>query len=619
MRDKVENFVVTLYRGTKSVWKKYHFLVPPRLWKKYIKLLLNIRPVRDGFLDPMNKKDYNKWLKTKPDSQAPAPKKRLGYKPLISFIVPVYNVKPQYLKECIDSILNQTYKNIEICIVDDASTNQETKDTLKSYEKNKRIKIKYRTENGHISRASNDALKMASGEYVALMDNDDIIPENAIYEVVYVLNQDRSIDMVYTDEDKLDTDGLRCLPNFKSDFAPDSFYSSNFLSHLGVLRKSIIDKIGGFRVGFEGAQDYDLYLRFTEKTNRIYHLPKILYHWRMIEGSTSKEMDNKNYALLRGKKALEEALKRRKIEGTVVIPDGVQSYVVKYAIKHNPKVSIIIPTRDMAKLVKRCLKSIYERTTYQNYEIIVVNNNSCKRSTFRLFKKYQKNHNNFKVIDAPIEFNYSMLNNIAVEKSSGDYIVLLNNDTKIITRNWLELMLGYASQKHVGAVGVKLVYPDNTIQHGGVILGLGVGSHAFMNIDRKAKVWGWRLSVPYNYSAVTAACLMVSRKKWGEVGGLEEYLKVEFNDVDLNLKLLEKGYYNVFLPMVEVVHYESKSRGANNTPEKKKRSKIEHKYMYENWGDIIANDPFYNPSFTRKTWYMLDRTKPRRKNAKNPR
>lgn len=615
MKDRLENFFVTLYRGTKSAWRKYHLLIPPKLWWKYIKLLLGFRPPRSTLLDPMNKENYNEWLESNPKSQAKSPVKRLKYRPLISFIIPVYNVKPEYLKACIDSVLAQTYKNIEICIVDDASTSKETLDALKLYEKRKNVKIKHRAKNGHISRTSNDALKMASGEYVALMDNDDIIPDNAIYEVVLALNEDPTIDMVYTDEDKIDIDGKRCLPNFKSDFAPDTFFSSNYMSHLGVLRKSIIDKIGGFRVGFEGAQDYDLYLRFLEKTDRVYHLPKILYHWRMVEGSTAAKMDNKNYAMERGRLALEEALKRRKIKGKVVIPEGVQSYVIEYDIDKKSKISIIIPTRDMAKLLKRCLKSVYEKTTYQNFEVIVVNNNSSKKSTFKLFNKYKEEHDNFHVIDAPIEFNYATLNNLAVEQATGDYIVLLNNDTEVITPNWLELMLGYASQKHVGAVGAKLLYSDRTIQHGGVILGLGIGSHAFVGLNEDARVWGWRLSVPYNYSAVTGACLMVSRKKWNEVGGLEEALKVEFNDVDFNLKLLEKGYYNVFLPMVVLFHHESKSRGKDDTAEKKKRSKVEHKYMYSRWGEEIKNDRFYNPSFSRATWYVLDRGKKRNKNG----
>lgn len=603
----IENFFVTLYRGTKSSWKKYHLLIPPKLWWKYIKLLLGIRPVKKEYYNPAIKEQYNLWLKNNPQNSGKMV--RLKYQPLVSFLVPVYNVESKYLRECLDSILGQIYKNIEVCVVDDASTKEETKKVLREYEKKKKVKVKYRTKNGHISRATNDALKMAKGEFVALMDNDDTIPENAIYEVVKVLNQNRKIDMVYTDEDKIDTDGEFCEPSFKSDFAPESFYSSNYLSHLGVLRKSIVEKIGGFRPGYEGAQDYDLYLRFLEQADRIYHLPMILYHWRKIEGSTSMEIDNKDYALVRGKRALEDALERRGIKGTVTIAEDVPLYKIRYKIIGNPKVSIIIPTKDMAKLLKKCLRSIYKRTTYQNFEVVVVNNNSTEKKTFRLFEKYKGKHDNFRVIDAPIKFNYSKLNNIAARQTKSDYILLLNNDTEVITPDWLEWMIGYAEQEHVGTVGVKLLYRDRTIQHGGVVLGLGVGSHAFMGLGEYALVWGGRLSVPYNYSAVTAACLMVSRKKWEEVGGLEEDLQVAYNDVDFNLKLLEEGYYNVFVPMVELFHYESKSRGADDSPEKKKRFDSEQLYMYQKWTERIRNDEFYNINYSRRTGFMLEKGK----------
>ena len=324
MQRKITNLGKTIYRGTKSSWKKYHFLIPPKMMKRYIKYLWNIIREKEGlFYSPFDVGQYNMWLvanEKKPKYE------ELAYKPLISFLIPVYNVESKYLEECLDSILAQKYNNFEICIVDDASTLNETKKTLKKYEGKKKIKIKYRTKNGHISRATNDALKMAKGEFVALMakgefvalmDNDDIISENALYEVVRVLNKNKKIDMIYTDEDKINLEGKRCDPNFKSDWAPDSFLSSNYMSHLGVLRKSIVDEIGGFRVGFEGAQDYDLYLRFTEKTDKIYHVPKVLYHWRMIPGSTSMEINEKNYALEKGRQALEEALKRRGIRGVV--------------------------------------------------------------------------------------------------------------------------------------------------------------------------------------------------------------------------------------------------------------------------------------------------------------
>lgn len=574
--------------------------------RRILGLLPGKHVIMSPVLDPYDMNAYQLWLK---NNEQQSEYKKLEYKPLISILIPVYNVKDKYLRECIESILKQKYDNFEIILVDDASTNKKTIDVLKEYENSPKIRVIYRKKNGHISRATNDALKNAKGEFIALMDNDDILPENALYEVVKVLNEDKKIDFIYTDEDKITEDGRRFDPNFKPDWSPDTFLSMNYISHLGVIRKSLMDEIGGFRTGYEGSQDYDLYLRIVEKTNKIYHLPKILYHWRAVEGSTAAGIENKNYALEKGKLALEDALKRRKIKGEVKLAKEEPYYYVEYGIEKEPKISIIIPTKDMASTTRKCLESIYEKTTYNNYEVVIVNNNSKEEETYQLFKEFEKKYNNFRVIDALFEFNYSKINNLAVRETDGEYIILLNNDTEVITPEWLTIMVGYASQKHIGAVGAQLFYPDNTVQHAGVVLGVGVASHVFLNVKRGTKIWGGRLSVPYNYSAVTAACLMVSRKKWNEVGGLEEELKVAYNDVDLNLKLLEKGYYNVCLPMVQLYHYESKSRGAENTPEKKRRFNQEQEFMYKKWSKRIKNDEFYNPNYSRLGCFVLDRAK----------
>ena len=615
MRDRAVNFIVTLYRGTKSSWKKYHLLIPPRLWKKYILLLLGFRPEKQNILNPLNKRHYDTWIR---QAKKPGKPKELDYNPLISIIIPVYNVEPRFLTSCINSILSQTYQNFEICIVDDASTNEDTIRTLHGCEKHKKIRIKYRKKNGHISKTSNDALKMAKGTFVALMDDDDIIPENALYEIVKVLNENKKLDMIYTDEDKIDADEKRCCPNFKPDFSPDTLMSLNYISHLCVIRKSLVEKVGGFSVGLEGAQDYDLYLKIVEKTNRIYHIPKILYHWRMIEGSTAKENSSKNYALKNGKKALEDALKRRGIDGKVKIAENCPYYITEYSVSGNPKATIIIPTKDLAKVTETCLKSVYEKTAYKNYEVVVVNNNSEKPETFELFEKYKKLHKNFRVIDANFEFNYSKINNYAVNNTESDYIVLLNNDIEVISSDWLTQMLGYASKKHIGAVGAKLLYPNDTVQHAGVVLGVGVASHLYCGIKRDAVAWAGNLAVPYNFSAVTGACLVVSRKKWNEVGGLDENLKVAYNDIDFNIKLLEKGYYNVCLPNVELYHHESKSRGSDASGEKKERFDSEQRYMYKKWKDQIKKDPFYNQNLTRKTaGYLLDKKEDKEENGKH--
>lgn len=608
---KIKNLSITVYRGTKNLWTKYHFLVPPRLWKKYIKLLWAI--IREGkgspFWEISNKDGYNAWLV---NNEKEEKIEELKYRPLISVLIPVYNVDAKYLDECIESVLAQSYDNFEICIVDDASTKKETLSALKKYEKNEKIRIRHRSKNGHISRASNDALKMAKGEFIALMDNDDLLAPNAFYEVVKVLNKDQKLDFIYSDEDKIGLDGKRCEPHFKPDFSPDTLLSLNYICHLSVIRTNLVRKVGGFTVGLEGAQDHDLFLKITEETDRIYHIPKILYHWRMIPGSTAANLDNKDYASDNGKKAIEEALKRRKLNAHVEKDLPSTYYQVVYDLKKEPLVSILIPTRDHAKITGACLKSIFEKTTYGNYEVIVIDNGSVEKETLDLFSKYKKKYKNFKVLVENIEFNYSRLNNLAAKKAKGDFLVLLNNDTEIISSNWLEMLVGYAMQPHVGAVGPKLLYPDDTLQHAGVILGLGgVASHAYLGSERDDLGLYGRLRVPYNYAAVTGACLCVSKRKFEEVGGLEEDLKVAYNDIDFCLKLLKKGYYNVFLPMVELYHYESKSRGSDFDPDKIKRFDGEQDYMWEKWGDSLKDDRFYNPNFANRMWFVLDR-EPRR-------
>jgi len=609
---KLRRIIRVLLRGLRFLWKEYHFLVPPKMLKMYyvdMKSKLRNVNIDFNFIQPMDKIQYREWIIGNEIYQYDSKLEKFEYNPLISILVPVYNVDSKYLSECIDSVINQNYPNWELCIADDCSTNKDTLDCLKKYEKkDKRIKVTYREKNGHISEATNTALEMANGEFVALLDNDDLLSEYALYENVKVLNKHKDLDMIYSDEDKLDLDGQRCDPHFKSDFAPDTLMSSNYICHFTLLRKSIMEKIGGERKGYEGAQDYDLFLRFTEETNKIYHIPKILYHWRMIPGSTSMDTNNKNYAYLRGKLALEDALKRRKIDGEVITYDDIPYYTIDYKYKKEPSISIIIPTRDYADILEVCLNSLYEKTNYKNYEVIVVDNGSKEQKTFDLFDKYKK-HDNFKILTENCEFNYSYLNNQAVKIAKGDYIVLLNNDTEIIDGEWLRKMVSYAMQEHIGTVGIKLLYPDNTVQHGGVILGLGgIGRHLFLNSSRNSIGLYGRLRVPYNYGCVTAACLMIKKSKFNEIGGLEEKLKVAFNDVDLNIKSLKKGYYNVFLPQVEMYHHESKSRGLDTTVEKQKRLKFEIDYMQKKWKNILNRDPFYNINFSLIKEYMLERS-----------
>lgn len=598
-------------KGISFLWREHHFLVPPIFWGKYLKLLgLKIKHlfVKETYY-PFNVKQYNKWIKK---HEQKSEYRELEYQPLISILIPVYNIERKYLSECLDSILNQTYHNFEVCIADDCSTKEETKETLKEYsEKDNRIKVVYRKENGHISRTTNSALEIAKGEFIGLMDDDDILTDNCLYEMVLALNENKKLDFIYSDEDKLDMKGRRCEPHFKPDYSPDSILGGNYFCHFEVIRASIVKKIGGFRHEYVGAQDFDLFLRVIDETTkeRIKHIPKILYHWRKIPGSTADTIGSKEYAILAGKKAVEETMKRRKIDADVLVPIESTHYIVEYKYKKEPKVSIIIPTKDLADMLERCLESIYKKTKYKNYEIIVVDNGSKEEKTKKLFDKYSKEKDNFRVIEYNKEFNYAAINNYAVKNCDGEYLLFLNNDTEVITDRWIQKMVGYAIQKHIACVGTKLLYPNDDVQHGGILL-LGsdvVARHAFLNYEGDTYGFYGRMVVPYDYSAVTAACLMISRDKFNEVKGFEEKLKVAYNDIDLNLKLRKKGYYNVFLPQVELYHYESKSRGLDTTTEKYKQYLKEKEYLTTKWKDYIENDPFYNPNFSKKDAFMLDK------------
>ena len=574
-------------------WYRHHFLIPPKAMKKYIKSFFTVLK-RSGGVSTLyvDSKAYNKWiLETEKDFVH----KKFKYNPLISVIIPTYNVSRKLLSECLDSILEQSYTNFEICIADDNSSNPETKETLEEYKKkDKRIKVVYRKKNGMISEASNSAIEIATGEFIMLVDNDDTVAKDAMYFMVEALNKNKELDFIYSDEDKLDYNGKRIEPHFKPDYSPDTFMAVNYICHLSMIRKSIVDSVGGFRSEYDGSQDYDLFLRVVEKTNNIYHIPRILYHWRMSATSTAGYLGNKDYTNDASIKALTDALKRRKIKGKVYPNPKVSTYLIDYE-HDNPLVSIIIPTRNYGKLVKTCVDSLYNKCTYKNFEIILVDNDSDEEESIKLFKEYESKHKNFHIVKAEGPFNYSKINNLGVKKSKGKYILLLNNDTEVIEPDFLDKMVGYASQKHVGAVGIKLLYPDNKVQHAGVVLGYGgVAGHIYVASDKDDCGLMGRLTMPFDYSAVTAACLLVSRKKWDEVGGLDENLTVALNDVDFNLKLLKKGYYNVCLSNITMYHYESRSRGYEVTEEKANRFKKEQEYMKDKWKDYLDNDRFFS-------------------------
>jgi glycosyltransferase involved in cell wall biosynthesis len=528
------------------------------------------------------------------------------YQPTISIVVPVYNPDRAFLAAAIESVLAQIYPHWELCLADDQSSQPHVREVLEHYQaQDSRIKVVFREENGHISRASNSALELATGDFVALLDHDDAIAPQALYEVVSYLNAHPNTDMIYTDEDKIDEGDRRFDPFFKPDWCPDSFLSRMYTCHFGVYRRAIVEQIGGFRVGFEGAQDYDFVLRFTEQieqAGRIAHLPQILYHWRSHAQSTAQNLDSKDYAADAARSAIAEALDRRNEPGQV-LPSGSGHWIIRYEIVKPGRVTVIIPTRDLADVLDTCLRSIFTLTTYENYEVLIVDNGSVEAKTRELFDRWSaKEPDRFRVIAYDAPFNYSKINNFAVEHSDSPYLLFLNNDTEVIDGDWITAMLEQAQRESIGAVGVTLLYPDDTIQHAGVVLGIGgVAGHSHKTFPHGSGGYVAQLKTINNYSAVTAACLMCRRDAFAAIGGFEPGLQIAFNDVDFCLKLTEKGYRNVHLPHVVLYHYESKSRGLEDTIEKQMRFKGEVDYMRDRWGEILDHDPCYSQNLTRVT------------------
>lgn len=542
------------------------------------------------------KNEYDMWM-LQNEQQYKEPEQELEYKPLISVVVPVYNVEPQMLTACIQSVQNQTYDNWELCLVDDCSTDARVRETLRQFEGVERIKIKYRSENGHISRTTNDGIAMAEGEFVALLDCDDLYAENALYEIAKKLNEDHTLDFIYSDEDKLSEDGTkRRNPFFKPDWSPDTFMSLMYTCHLAVYRKSLLDEMGGLRVGLEGSQDYDLVLRVMEKTNRIGHVPKILYHWREREESTANDISAKPYIIETTKKAKLEALERRGVKGHLEYIKDIVMFRVVYEVVGNPRVSIIIPSKDNYDILKQCLTSIRKETKYQNYEIIVVDNGSAEETHAKYTQMCKELECKYHY--APMEFNFSKMCNIGAHLADGQFLLFLNDDIRVEGAEWLERMLGHAQQPHTGAVGCKLIYPNtNLIQHVGVVSFMVGPGHAFQRINDDLNCYWGRNKLEYNYSAVTGACLMIDRNKYDQVGGFSEQLPVAYNDIDLCFKLVEAGYYNVVRTDVRLYHYESVSRGYDAvSPEKAARQQREMKKLYDRHPEFKGYDPCYNPN-----------------------
>jgi GT2 family glycosyltransferase len=521
-----------------------------------------------------------------------------SHKPLISIVVPVYNTNRQMLIDLILSVQAQTYPNWELCLADGHSNLEHVAEVLREYAAaDKRLKFVLLDANYGIVGNSNAALELATGEYVSLLDHDDLLPPWALFSVVSAINDHDAPDVLYSDEDKITFDGTRRFsPHFKPDWSPDLLRSCNYITHLFTAKRELILQVGAFKPGYDGSQDYDLILRVTEKAGKIVHIPEILYHWRSHSESTAESAGNKMYAYEAGIRALSDHLKRIGYEGTVTNGRHLGFYTTTYKITAQPLVSIIIPNYEHLADLRRCMASIYKHTSYKNYEVIIVENNSTSKSIFAYYE-HLKAKRNVRVITWEGVFNYAAINNFAVPYAKGEMLLFLNNDTEVISPDWIEQMLQHAQREEIGAVGAKLYYADHSIQHGGVILGFqGLAGHAFSRLSRKDPGYMGRAIMVQDVSAVTAACMMIRKSLFEELHGFDENLKVAFNDVDLCMQITQTGKRIIFNPNVELYHHESVSRGAEETRKKMDRFVSEITYFRKKWKDQLASgDPYYNP------------------------
>jgi GT2 family glycosyltransferase len=524
-------------------------------------------------------------------------------RPLISIVMPVYNTDPAFLCKALDSVLSQLYPDWELCIADDASSRPEIRTILDEYaRRDRRIKLVYRNENGHISAASNSALEMAKGTFIAPMNHDDELRPHALYMVAVTINEHPETDIIYSDEDKIDADGVRQTPYFKPDWNAELFYSQNYLGHLGIYRASLVLEVGGFREGYEGSQDYDLALRIVAVTSpdRIRHIPHVLYHWRTAARVQTFSIDNLPTAVRASRRALADYFAERGEDLRVTGGKLPQfNRVIRHLPDAPPSISVIIPTRDRVSLLRGCVDGLLHHTAYDNFEIIIIDNDSCEMETIEYLTGLQM-ESKVRVLRSEGEFNYSALNNRAVCEAKGDLIGFLNNDIEVIHPEWLYEMVTQVMQPGVGAVGAKLYYPDNTIQHAGVILGLGgVAGHSHLRLPRSDAGYFDRLQLVHEVSCVTGACMLMHKAIFLEVGGFDETaLKIAFNDVDLCLKLRKAGYRIIWTPYAELYHLESASRGYDFDPVRVERISGETAVMIERWGKALEEDPFYNPNLS---------------------
>ena len=522
-----------------------------------------------------------------------------AWRPDFSIILPVYNTPLPFLRACIDSVIAQTYPHWTLCIADDASSEPHVLKLLTEYAENEpRIHLTQRERNGHIVAASNSALALASGDFIVLLDHDDTLATHALWSVAEALQTAPDAQIIYSDEDKLDLHGHRCEPFFKPDWSMDLLRSQNYISHLGVYRRDLITAVGGFRAGFDGSQDYDLLLRCVASVNdtrNILHIPKVLYHWRMSENSAATDANNKSYATEAARTALQEQADKTMAGAYVsVIANGL--YRHHWPLPEQPPlVSLLIPTRDKLELIQTCIRSILDKTTYTHFEILILNNGSVQPETLSFFEAIQREDGRVKVLDWNHPFNYSAINNFGAQYAQGDVLGLINNDVEVISPDWLTEMVSHAIRREIGCIGAKLYYPDDTIQHAGVVLGIGgVAGHSHKYFERHQGGYFSQLRVVRNVSAVTGAALLLRKAVFEQVGGLDEdKLKISFNDVDLCLKVQTIGLKNIWTPFAELYHHESKSRGQDISDGQKKRAQAESETMQMRWPNL-CQDPYYN-------------------------
>ena len=548
--------------------------------------------------------EYQEWYeKNKPSEEELARQRKKKWKEpvTISVLVPAYRTPEAFLRQMIESVLNQTYPYLELCIADGSGENISVEKVVKEYQaKDQRVCYQRLEKNEGIAGNTNAAIRMATGDYLALFDHDDLLSPNALFEVASTIEKDKA-DVVYTDEDKVTSDLKEHFqPHFKPDFNPDRLCSNNYICHLFVVKRSLALKLGGQDPAYDGAQDYDFIFRCTEEAEKIVHIAKILYHWRVHQASTADNPTSKMYAFDAGKRAIEAHLQRIGAKAEVSHTKDLGFYRVKYQVQGNPKVSIVIPNKDEKETLKKCLESIWQKTTYSNYEIILVENNSTTRE-IRDYYQELDGKNGVRVVYWDKEFNYSAINNFGISYAKGEYILCLNNDITVISPEWMEELLANCQRPEVGIVGARLYYPDNTIQHAGIVLGMGgCAGSLFVGLARSRGGYLHKAALQQDLSAVTAACFMVKKEAFEKVGGFEEKLAVAFNDVDFCLKVRHAGYLVVYDPYAELYHHESKTRGYENTEAKKRRFQEEIEYMRCHWMPDILRDPYYNENLSLK-------------------